>query len=353
MVLTMMPGSRRRGPEPREAARLWLLTLTSGRATEDDAEAFRAWLGADPRHEAAFAEAKRLWLALGPAVQEEAAAAAARRPRLAGRRAFLGGAVAASAAYLALRPPLGLWPGLGELGADYRTATGEQRRVALGDALEFEMNTQTRINVRSAPGDGAVIELAAGEAEIRVGRAPASQPAGGASESPARPAALLPAEARIEPALAAAAPAQVVAGAGRITAREAVFNLRYLGGQASLCCLSGSVRLAHAQGEFDIGAGQELRYDDARVLPPAKVNTEAVTAWRRGWLVFDRVPLADVVDELNRYRRGRLVLMNRQLAQRRVQARVSLTQVADAEQLIRDAYGAEVTRLPGGVVILS
>ncbi len=69
MVLTMMPGSRRRGPEPREAARLWLLTLTSGRATEDDAEAFRAWLGADPRHEAAFAEAKRLWLALGPAVQ--------------------------------------------------------------------------------------------------------------------------------------------------------------------------------------------------------------------------------------------------------------------------------------------
>jgi len=27
--------------------------------------------------------------------------------------------------------------------------------------------------------------------------------------------------------------------------------------------------------------------------------------------------------------------------------------VADAEQLIRDAYGAEVTRLPGGVVLLS
>ena len=113
------------------------------------------------------------------------------------------------------------------------------------------------------------------------------------------------------------------------------------------------MQLAHAQGNFDLAAGQELRYDDARVLPPAKVDTEAVTAWRRGWLVFDRVPLADVVDEINRYRRGRLVLLNKQLAQRRVQARFSLAQVADAEQLIRDAYGAEVTRLPGGVVLLS
>lgn len=333
MALMMLPGRRKGGRASHDRdARNWLLTLTSGAATEADAEAFRAWLRADPGHEAAFAEQKRLWQALGPAVREEAAArATTRRPPLSGRRAFLGGAVAASAAYLAWRPPLGLWPGLDELGADYRTATGEQRRVALGDALELELNTQTRINVRSAAGAsaGAVIELAAGEAEVRVGRQ--------ADAPPAMPAPL----------------AQVVAGAGRVSAREALFNLRYLGGEASLCCLAGSVQLAHAQGTYEVVAGQELRYDDRRVMPPAKVNTEAVTAWRRGWLVFDRVPLADVVDELNRYRRGRLVLLNAQLGQRRVQARFALAQVADAEQLIRDAYGAEVTRLPGGVVLLS
>ncbi|WP_241063830.1 FecR family protein [Achromobacter xylosoxidans] len=102
-----------------------------------------------------------------------------------------------------------------------------------------------------------------------------------------------------------------------------------------------------------MAAGQELRYDGQRVMPPVAADTEAVTAWRRGWLVFDRVPLADVVEELNRYRRGRLVLLNSRLGRRRVQARFALAQVADAEQLIRDAYGAEVTRLPGGVVLLS
>ncbi|WP_313697354.1 DUF4880 domain-containing protein [Achromobacter sp.] len=303
-------------------ARAWLLTLTSGRATEADADAFRAWLRASPEHEAAFADQKRVWQGVGAAVQEELAAGAqARRAKAArhGRRAFLGGALAASAAYLAFRPPLGLWPALDDLGADYRTAAGEQRRLALGDALEVEMNTQTRINVAATADGMPVVELADGEAEIRLGPKDA----------------------------------EVVAGKGRITGRDAVFNLRYIGGEARLCCLSGTARLVHAQGVFDVGPDRELRYDDVRVQPPVKVDPNLVTAWRQGWLVFDQQPLAQVVDELNRYRRGRLVLMNEQLGKRLVQARFSLAQVADAERLIGDAYGARVTHLPAGVVLLS
>lgn len=323
MALTMiMPGKHKNKDALAREARAWLLALTSGRATEADAASFRDWLRASPGHEAAFADQKRIWQGLGPAVQEEVAASAARRarrPALNGRRAFLGGALAASAAYLAFRPPLGLWPALDDLGADYRTAAGEQRRLALGGALEVEMNTQTRINVLATPGGGAVIELADGEAEIRSG----------------------------------AVAAEVVAGKGRITARDAVFNLRYIGGEARLCCLSGTARLVHAQGVFDVGPDRELRYDDARVQAPVKVDPELVTAWRQGWLVFNQQPLAQVVDELNRYRRGRLVLMNEQLGKRLVQARFSLAQVADAERLIRDAYGARVTHLPAGVVLLS
>ncbi|MGV2908846.1 FecR family protein [Achromobacter sp. AGC25] len=322
MALTMsLPGNNKDHEVAAREARTWLLTLTSGRATEADAEAFREWLRADPRRQAAFAAQKQLWRDVGPAVQAVVAEGARNRARkslVTGRRAFLGGALAASAAYLAFKPPLGLWPGLDVLGADYRTAAGEQRRVALGNAVDVQMNTQTRINV-SRDGDGAVIELADGEAEIRSG----------------------------------AAAAVVVAGKGRITAKDALFNVRYIDGEARLCCLSGVVRLAHEQGVFDIVANRELRYDDRRVMPPVQVDPAIVTAWRQGWLVFDQQPLAQVVDELNRYRRGRLVLMNDQLGKRLVQARFSLAQVADAERLIRDAYGARVTRLPAGVVVLS
>ncbi|HEY9318946.1 ferric-dicitrate binding protein FerR (iron transport regulator) [Achromobacter deleyi] len=322
MALTMsLPGNNKDHEVAAREARTWLLTLTSGRATEADAEAFREWLRADPQRQAAFAAQKQLWRDVGPAVQAVVAEDARNRARkslVTGRRAFLGGALAASAAYLAFKPPLGLWPGLDVLGADYRTAAGEQRRVALGNAVDVQMNTQTRINV-SRDGDGAVIELADGEAEIRSGPAAAV----------------------------------VVAGKGRITAKDALFNVRYIDGEARLCCLSGVVRLAHEQGVFDIVANRELRYDDRRVMPPVQVDPAIVTAWRQGWLVFDQQPLAQVVDELNRYRRGRLVLMNDQLGKRLVQARFSLAQVADAERLIRDAYGARVTRLPAGVVVLS
>ncbi|HDS1038895.1 TPA: DUF4880 domain-containing protein, partial [Stenotrophomonas maltophilia] len=39
----------------REQAQRWLLRLQSGQATVDDAEAFRRWRAADPRHAVAVA----------------------------------------------------------------------------------------------------------------------------------------------------------------------------------------------------------------------------------------------------------------------------------------------------------
>ncbi|HCP78137.1 MAG TPA: iron dicitrate transport regulator FecR, partial [Pusillimonas sp.] len=69
-------------------------------------------------------------------------------------------------------------------------------------------------------------------------------------------------------------------------------------------------------------------------------------------LVFNDVPLAEVVKELNRYWPGKLVLMSETLGRRRVQAQFSLDRLSDATALIRDVYGADVTELPGGVVML-
>ena len=92
-------------------------------------------------------------------------------------------------------------------------------------------------------------------------------------------------------------------------------------------------------------------HDGRGVQPPAPVDTDRVVAWRQGWLVFDQQPLSQVVDELNRIAVA-IWLMNEQLGKRLVQARISLAQIADAEKLIRDAYGARLTHL-AGVVLLS
>ncbi len=67
------------------------------------------------------------------------------------RRAFLGGGIAASAAAVAVygmvNPPLGLWPSLAELNADYRTATGQQEKINFGPLVTAELNTQTSIAI--------------------------------------------------------------------------------------------------------------------------------------------------------------------------------------------------------------
>lgn len=70
----------------------------------------------------------RMWETLGP--DAFVGAAAAKRPVPAGlsRLGHLVGSVAAamaaSATYLVMQPPMGLWPSLSELAADCRTSTG-------------------------------------------------------------------------------------------------------------------------------------------------------------------------------------------------------------------------------------
>ena len=163
----------------------WLLRLQTGPVTAADAEAFRRWRAQDPRHALAFAQARRLWAALGPALQATAApgeapaanagvplsaSAAAlpvrQRPRRfnPGRRAFLGGAAAAAAVgWVAVQSPLGLWPALDALGADYRTATGERRDVGIG-SVAVAMAARTTMR-RPADGSAGIV-VTEGEAQF-------------------------------------------------------------------------------------------------------------------------------------------------------------------------------------------
>src|SRR5690606_24661806 len=98
-------------------AQQWLIRLTSGQATTSDAAEFRRWCALSTAHAQAFANARQLWQTLGPAAQqlektESSESQAAHSSgeivplpqRRMGRRAFLTGAVAASAAFVFVRP---------------------------------------------------------------------------------------------------------------------------------------------------------------------------------------------------------------------------------------------------------
>lgn len=97
-------------PLEREA-HSWIRRLTSGEASAADAVALQRWCEQSPSHAAAFSEASQFWQAFGPAGEslrnEDSGRQAARRGGhgLIGRRAFVGGALAASVGAAAIVRP--------------------------------------------------------------------------------------------------------------------------------------------------------------------------------------------------------------------------------------------------------
>lgn len=318
-----------------DTASAWLLRLRSGEAGAADVDAFERWSAEHPK---AAGQLRETWGALRVAAAEIAEedrargtawTGVARRERAmrTGRRAFVGFAVAAGASWLAIRPPLGLWPSLGDLAANYRTGTGEQRQIALSSRVTVEMNTQTRVDT-IASNDAQGIELVSGEAEID---------------------AAAPVPGRVEPLR----PVTVLAGRGRLQAAVARFNVRRADGQVCVTCLSGTVSLEHPGGRRTLNSDEQVSYDERRVEAVARADMGTVTAWRRGVLVFNDVPLSDVVEQINRYRPGKVILRNPALGENRMQAQFPIARVDSVIDLLGRLYGAHITRLPGNIVLLS
>jgi transmembrane sensor len=312
----------------------WVIRLHSGAATSDDADALEQWRRRSPDHETAFRDAVKLWSTFGAATRRlvaekdgdfnQASGFPAARRIVVGRRSLIGGALAASvvAGYFVVRPPLGLWPSLEELSADYRTTKGEQRDIALSDNVSLKLNTQTSIAVRSTESEPH-IEIISGEAAIVSKRAGTN-------------------------------PLVVDAAAGRITALRAAFDVRCLDGAVSVSCLDGAVDVELKGRSLRIAKEQQVSYSAAEGLgTPASVDPTQAIAWQNGLLIVRDWPLSRVVDEINRYRPGKIVVMDSQLGRRMVTGTFHLDHLDDFIGQARGLFGATVRSLPGGVVLLT
>ena len=314
-------------------AQAWLRRLTSGEATQIDIQGFRRWRETSPMHLATFAEAKKLWDMLNPAIdqmlRQDAAIAAnyrqAERPtHRHNRRAFLGfaGSAAAVAGVAAVYPPLGLWPSASEWQADYHTSTGEQRLVRLADGVNVEMNTQTSVNRQNANGDiPAGIKLVAGETAIDL--------------------------------LGNAKPFSVSAGLGRSVAESSRFEVRKLDDKVCVTCIEGQVIVDHPLGSRTVRARQQVVYDKNSLSSPSVVALADWSAWREGTLVFSQTPLVQVVEEINRYRPGKVVLMATHLNNRAVSGRFAIASLDTVLLQIQQSYDLKASSLPSGILILS
>lgn len=312
-------------------AHAWVRRLATGEATVADAQALKRWCETSPQHAAAFAKAQKLWKDFDPAgrelLQREKTSEwvrEAKTERFVSRRAFLGGALTATAAaatVAAIHPPLGLWTPASEWGADYRTGTGEQKRVSVSDHVWVALNTQTSIALQNA-GSQRGIRLIAGEAEIEHNALDGK-------------------------------PFAVEAGDGRIRPRgSARFDVRAGKGEVCVTCLAGEVEVEQGGRRQTLRQNQRVFYGERGLRSPIGVDPSIVSAWREGAVVFRHTPLSEAVAEINRYRPGRVVLLDKRLGANLVSGRFSIRDMDQVIAQIREAFDVRVTSLPGNVVLL-
>ncbi len=307
-------------------AQAWLVQLTSGELTAAQGEQFRQWCQ-DPAHREAFARARRQWDQIAEAGKLMQPGPLQRTPaddrRRFSRRAFLGAAIAAPASLAvvaALHPPLGLWPSVTAIAADFHTGTGERQRVQPLPHVQMDMDTRT--SVRRRPDAGMpVLELVEGQVGL--------QSTGGIGLT-------------------------LMAGPGKILAdaQPASFDVRCIDGQVRVTCLSGLLRIEHPQGRMQLQHGQQVRFDTQMSGVVSDAVVSEVSAWTSGMLVFRRAPLSDVVDEINRYRRGRVVLRGERLAREPVSGRFGIDDPDAALEQLRLSLSLDIQRFPGGIAVL-
>jgi transmembrane sensor len=98
---------------------------------------------------------------------------------------------------------------------------------------------------------------------------------------------------------------------------------------------------------------EQVTYSSAGLAPALPVEVEQVAAWQSGLLVFRDRSLGVVVDEVNRYRAGKIIITNADMKSRIVNGTFQIDKLENFVPQVQQLFGARVTSLPGGVVLLS
>jgi transmembrane sensor len=266
-----------------EAAR-WFVRLQEPAVDVEAYRRFEAWLAEHPQHRDEFQLLQGLWTATDLLPAARLKALCETPPARSKRRPMVRYAVAASVLAVALG--LGLFSGLNHPStytAEYSTALGERRHVALPDGSMIDLNSRSRVQVRFEKNRRG-IELTEGEAMFSV------------EHDTSRP-------------------FVVEAGNGKVTVTGTRFDVRRDSAQTRVAVEQGTVkvqRLDAAAGDFvSLTAGLGSHIDaQGNVAAAYAVNPAELTAWRSGKLVFNNASLSEVAAEVSRYREKPLTVGN-------------------------------------------
>ncbi len=258
-----------RGNARAEAAR-WFTRLRLDEGSDQDREAFAAWLAEDASHRLEFEAYARLWdelAVLKTLPASDLAAPRAFRGRRAMGRIGIGFGLAALLFLIVLGPPQ--WWGAST--ESYRTAKGERETIHLADGSRIDLNTDSEI-------------------QVTLGRR-------------SRKVDLLRGEALFTVVHDAARPFEVAAGNGRVRDLGTRFDVYLRPQEVSVVVIEGRVAVTTAAvSDIPLSAGQQMAYTpNGTVSPVEAADLAAATSWLDGRLIFADRPLGEVIADMARY----------------------------------------------------
>ena len=319
-----------------EATR-WFWKLQGGAATPEDRSAFEAWRSADPRHAAAYDEAREVWDAVGELddLRELATAPDFARPvkgrfsagELAGagmsRRSFAYAALAACLALSLSLPAIVYTQPAWLLPHVHATRTAETAEVVLPDGSAAELAPKSRLKVAYSGAERRVY-LESGEAFFDV------------RKSDARAFFVSSGDAEI-----------------RVTGTK--FNVRRGAAGVTVSVAEGHVEVTRrAAGENTDAsvAGARLSAGE-EVAAPAKCNgltdvveapPSAIASWRAGRLTYRGAPLREFIADANRYSEVSIVAADARLLDLPLVASLRTDQIDETIDGLPDILPLEVDR---------
>ena len=284
-------------PTPGAVATAWFSRQHSGQMTRADQDALRQWLDDDPAHLDAYQAVRAAWSDVG-AIRTHPRVMAMREhltmSHVRGRYRLAVGALAACvvAGVLVVAGVTGWQPAPRPLGDHtFATALGERATITLPDGSELTLNTDTVVRTRT-DATRRMVYLDKGQAYFKVAKDSGH-------------------------------PFIVTAGDRTITALGTAFDVRMEKGVFEVTLVEGKVRVESSVPSVDatgaspptvevqateMTAGSQLVAPDDGEWRLIRTNAALETSWTRGQLIFDDVPLKDVVAELNRYSARKMVV---------------------------------------------
>ncbi|RFC40738.1 MAG: FecR family protein [Candidatus Nitrotoga sp. CP45] len=258
----------------------WLVLLISGTATNEDRHAWEEWRNADPEHGRAWCHIENInqriqgiptdivFKTLAPNALQD-------RRRLIKALTVV---LMASGTGLLVRQtaPWREWT------ADYRTSTGEQRKLTLIDGTLIVLNTTSAIDV-DYNDTIRLIQLHTGEMFITT--------------------------AQDRPAATLMRPFVVETAEGTVRALGTRFVVRQEDGRSHVAVYEGAVEITPfdaSNQKIIVPAGQTLSFTRQTRDTFLSADENSI-AWTEGMIVAEKIRLGEFIDSLRRYRNGYLI----------------------------------------------